>query len=78
MLASTLAGEAAASAVIRDLLKNDDLVKLPKAETPRPTPIVHAPNRADDAIKARRLSTSSASRPRPAPVASSRPRPSRD
>ena len=36
MLASTLAGEAAASAVIRDLLKNDELVKLPKAETPPP------------------------------------------
>ena len=43
MLASTLAGEAAASAVIRDLLKNDELVKLPKAETPRPSPIVRAP-----------------------------------
>ena len=58
MLASTLAGEAAASAVIRDLLKNDELVKLPKAETPRPSPIVRAPKVSDaerDAIKARRL-----------------------
>jgi hypothetical protein len=43
MLASTVAGEAAAAAIIRDLLKHDDLVKLPPAE-PRPiTPIVQAP-----------------------------------
>jgi hypothetical protein len=35
MLASTVAGEAAASDVIRDLLKHDDLVKLPPEE-PRP------------------------------------------
>ncbi|CAN5585034.1 hypothetical protein BH24ACT5_BH24ACT5_23920 [soil metagenome] len=34
MLASTVAGEAAAAPVIRDLLKHDDVVKLPK-ETPR-------------------------------------------
>jgi hypothetical protein len=33
MLASTVAGEAPAAAIIRDLLKNDDLVKLPPAET---------------------------------------------
>lgn len=33
MLASTVAGEAPASAIIRDLLKHDDLVKLPPAET---------------------------------------------
>jgi len=32
MLASTVAGDAPASAIIRDLLKNDDLVKLPPAE----------------------------------------------
>jgi hypothetical protein len=31
MLASTVAGEAPASAIIRDLLKHDDLVKLPPA-----------------------------------------------
>ena len=57
MLASTLAGEAAASAVIRDLLKHDEAVKLPPAET-RPTgPIVRAPQVPDaerDAIRARR------------------------
>ncbi len=57
MLASTVVGEAPASAIIRDLLKHDDVIKLPPAE-PRPlTPIVDtAP--ADDAeraeLKARR------------------------
>src|SRR5690606_16255618 len=45
MLASTVAGEAAASVVIRDLLKNDELVKLPKEEARR---IVPAAERADD------------------------------
>jgi hypothetical protein len=55
MLASTLAGEANASAVIRDLLKNDELVKLPAVEPP-PT-VVLAPAADDperEAIKARR------------------------
>ena len=59
MLASTVAGEAAASIVIRDLLKNDDLVKLPREE---PRPIVPAATRdeeADDpereALKAKRV-----------------------
>jgi hypothetical protein len=43
MLASTVVGEAPAAAIIRDLLKHDDVVKLPPAE-PRPiTPIVQAP-----------------------------------
>lgn len=43
MLASTVAGEAPASAIIRDLLKNDDDIKLPPA-TPKPmSPIVQAP-----------------------------------
>jgi hypothetical protein len=57
MLASTVVGEAPASAIIRDLLKHDEVIKLPPAE-PRPlTPIVDtAP--ADDAeraeLKARR------------------------
>jgi hypothetical protein len=57
MLASTVAGEAPASAIIRDLLKHDELVKLPPAE-PRPiTPIVAAPNvdpAEREAIKAKR------------------------
>ncbi len=59
MLASTVAGEAKASAVIRDLLKNDELVKLPKEE---PRRIVPPADRASDevdpereALKAKRL-----------------------
>jgi hypothetical protein len=43
MLASTVAGEAPASALIRDLLKHDELVKLPPAEAPPMTPLVQAP-----------------------------------
>lgn len=57
MLASTVAGEAPASAIIRDLLKHDDVVKLPPAE-PRPiSPIVQAPKVSAEeraAIKAKR------------------------
>jgi hypothetical protein len=58
MLASTVAGEAAAADAIRDLLKHDDLVKLPPEE-PRPiAPVVtpddtESPERA--ALKAKRL-----------------------
>jgi hypothetical protein len=43
MLASTVAGEAPASAIIRDLLKHDDLVKLPPAEDRPLPPIIEAP-----------------------------------
>jgi len=43
MLASTIVGEAPASAIIRDLLKNDELVKLPPAE-PRPIPPMIVPD----------------------------------
>jgi hypothetical protein len=57
MLASTLAGEAPASAIIRDLLKNDDTVKLPPAE-PRSTGPILPKSKADDAerqaLKAKR------------------------
>jgi hypothetical protein len=57
MLTSTVAGEAPASNVIRDLLNNDEVVKLPPAE-PRPiTPLVSAPRVEDgerEAIKAKR------------------------
>lgn len=48
MLASTVAGEAPASAIIRDLLKHDDLVKLPPAE-PRPTGPLLQKEQVDDA-----------------------------
>jgi hypothetical protein len=44
MLASTVAGEAPASAIIRDLLKNDDDIKLPKAEPKPISPIVQGPD----------------------------------
>jgi len=45
MLASTVAGEANASAIIRDLLKSDDDVKLPPAEEP---PVVVFERHRDD------------------------------
>ena len=59
MLASTVAGEAAASVVIRDLLKNDDLVKLPKEEPRRIVPAADRVEETDtdperEAIKAKR------------------------
>jgi hypothetical protein len=57
MLASTVAGEAPASAIIRDLLKNDDEMKLPKAEPKPITPIVQGPQVDPEeraAIKAKR------------------------
>ena len=43
MLASTVVGEAPASAIIRDLLKHDELVQLPPAE-PRPIAPMYVPD----------------------------------
>ncbi len=57
MLASTVAGEAPASAIIRDLLKNDDTLKLPPAADRPISPIVQGPKVSDKeraAIKAKR------------------------
>jgi hypothetical protein len=57
MLASTVAGDAPASAIIRDLLKRDDLVKLPPAEPKPLTPMVEGPEVDPDeraAVKAKR------------------------
>jgi hypothetical protein len=59
MLASTVAGEAAASVVIRDLLKNDELVKLPKEEPRRIVPAAERVEEAEtdperEALKAKR------------------------
>jgi hypothetical protein len=48
MLASTVAGEAPASAIIRDLLKHDELVKLPPAEPRSAGPILQR-SKVDDA-----------------------------
>lgn len=57
MLASTVAGEAPAAAIIRDLLKHDEVVKLPPAE-PKPMPPLRPQATVDaaerDALKAKR------------------------
>lgn len=61
MLASTVAGEANAAAVIRDLLKNDDLVKFPKEEPRRIVPALERTEEQADpereALKERRAET---------------------
>lgn len=57
MLASTVAGEAPAAPVIRDLLKHDDVVKLPPVEPKPVAPLAAAPQVDDEeraAIKAKR------------------------
>lgn len=51
MLASTVAGEAPASPIIRDLLKHDEVVKLPPAE-PRPVAPLAAAPEVDEAERA--------------------------
>jgi hypothetical protein len=57
MLATTVAGEAPASAIVRDLLKHDDDIKLPPME-PRPiAPVVEVQRGSDaerEAVKAKR------------------------
>ena len=47
MLASTVAGEAAAAAIIRDLLKSDELVALPKADEIEISPLIDTQKRTD-------------------------------
>lgn len=57
MLATTVAGEAPAAAIIRDLLKHDDTVKLPPAEARSSGPIPKSPEvdpAEREAIKAKR------------------------
>jgi hypothetical protein len=57
MLASTVAGEATAANIIRDLLKHDELVALPKVEPPAPSPVAPEPKGDDaerEAIRAKR------------------------
>ncbi|MDA3010201.1 MAG: hypothetical protein O2886_05725 [Actinomycetota bacterium] len=51
MLASTVAGEAPAAAIIRDLLKNDELVALPPAESKS---VIPAPPSGDERDEAER------------------------
>jgi len=48
MLASTVAGEAPASAIIRDLLKNDDDLALPKVEEVQLAPVLDTSKRSAD------------------------------
>jgi len=48
MLASTVAGEAPASAIIRDLLKNDDELALPKVEEVQLAPVLDTAKRSAD------------------------------
>lgn len=48
MLAGTVAGEAPAAAIIRDLLKNDDTVALPKAEVAEIAPLIDTAKRSED------------------------------
>lgn len=62
MLASVLAGEAPASAVIREILKTDAVLALPKAE-PTPRPVVratHTDGPEREALKAKRRATKEA------------------
>ncbi len=53
MLASSVAGEAAASVVLIRLLKHDDVLGLPAPAAPTAAPVVH-PRSADEETKARR------------------------
>ncbi len=49
MLAGTVAGEAPASAIIRDLLKNDDELALPKVDEVQSAPVLDTSKRSADA-----------------------------
>ena len=60
---ATIAGEAPASAIIRDLLKSDELVALPKADEVTIAPLIDTSKRSpeDQAIlKAKRAETKAA------------------
>jgi hypothetical protein len=48
MLASTVVGEAPASAIIRDLLKSDELVALPKSEDAPLSPVIDTNKHSDE------------------------------
>jgi hypothetical protein len=57
MLASTVAGEAPAAAIIRDLLKNDETLALPKGDETQLAPLIDNQKRSDDeqeALRAKR------------------------
>jgi len=57
MLAGTVAGEAPASAIIRDLLKSDELVALPKVDETTIAPLIDTSKRSPEeqaAVRAKR------------------------
>ena len=63
MLAATVVGEAPASAIIRDLLKSDELVALPKVEEITIAPLIDTKKRSDEeqaALKAKRAEAKAA------------------
>lgn len=63
MLAATVAGEAPASAIIRDLLKSDELVALPKADETSIAPLIDTSKRSPEdqaAMKAKRAEVKAA------------------
>ena len=81
MLAATVAGEAPASAIIRDLLKNDDVMALPKVEESEAATVLDTSKRPADeqdklraARKAAKAAKQEANRARKAQSASAKPR----
>jgi hypothetical protein len=62
MLAATVAGEAPASAIIRDLLKHDDVVALPKADEITIAPLIDTQKRSDEEQEALRAKRAEAKR----------------
>ena len=63
MLAATVAGDAPAAAIIRDLLKSDDLVALPKVEETTTAPVLDHRTRSDEEqaeLKAKRAEVKAA------------------
>jgi hypothetical protein len=72
MLASTVAGEAPASAIIRDLLKSDELVALPKAEEVTIAPLIDTSKRSPRSRRRSRPSAPPRRLPRRKPIAPAR------
>ena len=63
MLAATVAGDAPAAAIIRDLLKTDDVVALPKVDETLTAPVIDTRKRSDEEqaeLKAKRAEVKAA------------------
>ena len=76
-----MAGEAPAAPIIRDLLKNDELVQLPKLETSDAiAPLINTSKRSDaeQAELAKRAEARQAKQQAAAPAGPSRRRPQRE